>query len=403
MTSKLTARGVATAGPGKHCGAGGLRLLVTAGGSKRWVVQVTVKGQGRREFGLGSYPEVSLAEAGKKAAEAKEDGKQGIAYNATKDAPKVPTFEEAAEQYIEAHAPGWSNAKHVAQWASTLATYAEPIIGEMRVDRIGTEDVLRVLKPIWTTKTETAKRVQGRMENILDWAAALKHRTGDNPARWKGHLDKLLPAPSKVKQVEHHPAMPYDQVAAFMDELAGMESTSAKALQLLILTACRTSEVLGATWDEVDLETGIWTIPGSRMKAGREHVVPLSKPAVALLGALPRTLQPYLFPGWKQGRPLSNMALLQLMRGMGYGPQGTRGSCVPHGFRSSFRDWASEVSNFPRDACEAALAHSIADKVEAAYRRGNLLAKRRMMMEQWATYCTAPTATILQFRTTTSQ
>ena len=270
---------------------------------------------------------------------------------------------------------------------STLKTYARAEIGSKRVDAVATEDILKILSPIWATKTETAKRVQGRIENILDYAAAHKYRDPLNPARWRGHLDKLLPKPSRVKKVSHHPAMPHTEVPAFMVELLGNGSVSALALRLLILTATRTNEVLQAQWPEIDLQAAVWTVPAARMKTRREHRVPLSDAAMTILEALPRIEgNPYLFPGARHGRPLSNMALLQLMRGMGYGVAGDRGDYVPHGFRSSFRDWSGEVSSFPRDVAEMALAHVIENKVEAAYRRGDLFAKRRKMMQEWADY-----------------
>lgn len=269
----------------------------------------------------------------------------------------------------------------------TLKTYARSVIGSKRVDAVPTEDILKILSPIWTTKTETAKRVQGRVENILDYAAAHKYRDPLNPARWRGHLDKLLPKPSWVKKVTHHPAMPHSEVPAFVAELSINDSVSALALRFLILTATRTSEVLQAQWQEIDLESAVWIIPAKRMKARREHRIPLSGAATAILEALPSINgTPYLFPGARHGLPLSNMALLQLMRGMGYGVDSNRGDYVPHGFRSSFRDWSGKVSSFPRDVAEMALAHIIDNKVEAACRRGDLFAKRRKMMQEWADY-----------------
>ena len=252
------------------------------------------------------------------------------------------------------------------------------------------ERLLKILSPIWTRKTETAKRVQGRIENVLDYAAAHNYRDPVNPARWRGHLDKLLAKPSRVKKVTHHPAMPYEEVATFMAELKGYTSISSKALQFLILTATRTSEVLRSEWSEIDLDNETWTIPANRMKARREHRVPLSRQAVELLTQLPRVKgNPYVFPGARYGRPLSNMAMLQLMRGMGYGLDGERGDYVPHGFRSSFRDWTGEVTSYPRDVAEMALAHTIENKVEAAYRRGDLFEKRRAMMQDWADFITS--------------
>lgn len=401
MKSKvLTARTIAHLPPGKHLDGEGLMLVLAERNRGKWTLRVTV-GSKRREMGLGAYPAVPLAEARAKATEARKAVRVGLDPIAARkvEPERVPTFEEAAERYIEAHSPGWSNAKHAAQWVATLATYADPIIGDMPVDQITTERVLEVLTGIWTTKTETAKRVQGRMENVLDWSTAMKYRTGDNPVRWRGHLDKLLPGPSKVKTVTHHPAMAYGDVPGFMAELAGMSSVSSLALRFLILTATRTGEVIGATWDEVDLEAAVWTIPGARMKAGREHRVPLSAAALGILEALLRIVgNPYLFPGARHGRPVSNMAILQLMRGMGYGVGGDRGAFVPHGFRSAFRDWAGEVSSFPRDVCEMALAHVIESKVEAAYARGDLLAKRRTMMGAWADWCSRPTPAVAELR-----
>ena len=254
--------------------------------------------------------------------------------------------------------------------------------------------MLTILRPIWSSKTETAKRVQGRIENILDYAAAHGYRDTTNPARWRGHLDKLLPKRTRVKPIRHHPAMPYSEVPAFYENLQATPGLAFCALRFLILSACRTNEVLGARWREVDLDAAVWTVPPERMKTSgettREHRVPLSTPALDLLERLPRvSSSPFLFPGVREGRPLSNMALLQAMRRMGYGKDGAQGHYVPHGFRSSFRDWAGEVSNFPSDVCEMALAHAIRNKVEAAYRRGDLFEKRRKLMDAWAGFVTA--------------
>lgn len=385
---KLTSRKVATAPPGKYEDGGGLRLVVSSSGAKKWVLRFTIRGK-RREMGLGSFPDVALAEVRNKAAESRKLAKQGVDPIAARDAEiqNIPTFTTCAARYIRAQRRGWKNAKHARQWVSTLKTYARPAIGMKQVDMITTEDVLSILTPIWKTKTETAKRLQGRIENILDYASAHGYRDPLNPARWRGHLDKLLPKPSRVKTVNHHPAMPYTEVPTFMAELSDNDSISSLALQFLILTATRTSEVLNAQWNEIDLKSAVWTIPAERMKTRREHRVPLSEAAVAALDTLPLVnMNPYLFPGKRHGRPLSNMALLQLMRGMGFGVNGTRGDYVPHGFRSSFRDWSGEVSSFPRDVAEMALAHVIENKVEAAYRRGDLFAKRREMMQDWADY-----------------
>ena len=384
----LSPRKVATAGTGKHEDGGGLRLIVSKGGAKKWVLRFTINGK-RREMGLGSFPDVTLAAAREKATECRLQASNGIdPIEARRTEPeKTPTFTTCAARYIRAHHHGWKNKKHSKQWVRTLKTYARPVIGSKKVDSITTEDILKILSKIWTTKTETAKRVQGRIENILDYAAAHKYCDPMNPARWRGHLDKLLPKPTRVKKVSHHPAMPYTEVPAFMAELSQNSSISASALHFLILTATRTSEVLQAQWSEINLDEATWTIPESRMKAKQEHRVPLPEDAIAILKSLPRIEgNPYLFPGARHGHPPSNMALLQLMRKMGFGVNGTRGDYVPHGFRSSFRDWSGEVSSFPRDVAEMALAHAIENKVEAAYRRGDLFEKRRKMMQAWANY-----------------
>ena len=398
---KLTPRKVATVGTGKYEDGGGLRLVVSGTGARKWIFRFTIKGK-RREMGLGSFPDVGLADARGNASRYRIQVANGIdPIEIRRVEPEaVPTFTTCAARFIRSHRLGWKNAKHARQWVSTLKTYAKPVIGSKSVDTINTEDILATLSPIWTNKTETAKRLQGRIENILDFAAAHKYRDATNPARWRGHLDMLLPKPSRVRIVKHHPAMPYTKVPAFMQELSENCSVSALALQFLILTATRTSEVLQAQWSELDLEAAVWTIPGTRMKGKREHRVPLPDAALAIVKSLPRIKgNVHLFPGARYGRPLSNMALLQLMRGMGYGVKGERGDYVPHGFRSSFRDWSGEVSSFPRDVAEMALAHAIKDKVEAAYRRGDLFEKRRNMMQAWATYLvvTNANAKIIQF------
>jgi len=385
---RLTPRKVATAGSGKYEDGGGLRLMVSNAGSRKWVLRYTLNGK-RREMGLGSYPDVGLADARTKASEYRQQVSEKIDPIAARrvELEAIPSFTSCAARFIRSHRRGWKNAKHARQWVSTLKTYARPVIGLKLVDAIETKDILEILSPIWTTKTETAKRVQARIENILDFAAAHKYRDRANPARWRGHLDMLLPKPSKVRTVKHHPAMPYTEVPAFMKELSKNGSVSALALRFLILTATRTSEVLMAQWSEINMEAAVWTVPAERMKTRREHRVPLSDTMIADLNALPHLDgNPYLFPGARYGKPLSNMALLQLMRGMGYGVNGTCGDAVPHGFRSSFRDWSGEVSSFPRDVAEMALAHVIENKVEAAYRRGDLFDKRRKMMQAWTNY-----------------
>ncbi len=385
---KLSPQRVKNAPPGKYEDGAGLRLVVSKSGAKKWVLRYTLKGN-RREMGLGSYPDVSLAMARQLASEQRKLAITGIDPIAERRSAEIiiPSFTSCAARYIRAHRQGWKNKKHGRQWVSTLKTYARPIIGDVGVDAIKTEEIIKILSPIWSSKTETAKRLQGRIENILDYAAAHRYRESTNPARWRGHLDKLLARPSRVKKVQHHPAMPYDQLPDFFSQLSKNESVSAKALLFLLLTATRTSEVLKAEWSEIDKKKAVWTIPAARMKSGNEHRIPLSTQAVALLNNLVTVKDnPHLFPGAKQGKPLSNMALLQIMRGMGYGVKGANGNYVPHGFRSSFRDWTGEVTSYPRDVAEMALAHVIENKVEAAYRRGDLFEKRRKMMQEWASY-----------------
>jgi len=348
-------------------------------------------------MGLGSFADVGLAEARERAAEYRKQVKRGLdPIVARRIRPAAPTFTACAARYVRAHRHGWTSAKHARQWVSTLKTYARPAIGSKRVDAITTEDILKVLSPLWISKTETTKRVRARIENILDYAAARQYRDPLNPARWRGHLDKLLPKPSQVRTVRHHPAMPYPELPAFMAELAGDDSVPALALRFLILTATRTGEVLHARWDKIDHRAVVWVIPAERMKARRAHRVPLTDATVSLLEALPhRADNAYLFPGAHPGRPLSSMALLLLMRDMGYGVNGDRGAYVPHGFRASFRDWSGEVSSFPRDVAEMALAHVIENRVEAAYRRGDLFDKRRRMMQEWADYVSQELARLL--------
>ncbi len=400
---QLNSRKVDTIGPGRHPDGDGLYLVVTASLTRSWQARYTYGGR-RQWMGLGPAKGSNLAQARKDNEKWQDLARLGKDPKAAREAERlavqsVPSFTSCAAAFIRAHRRGWRNRKHGRQWVATLKTYARPIIGTKPIDQIGTEDVLKILSPVWLTRNETASRLRGRLENILDYAAARKWRDPLNPARWRGHLDKLLPKPAKVQSGDHHPAMPYTDVPAFMQRLRDQPSLSSSALQFLILTAARTNEVLGAQWSEIDLDNKVWTIPGGRqgrMKGGREHRVPLAPQAIALLEALPRVAgNPYLFPGARAGRPLSNMALLQLMRGMGHGVGGTLSSAVPHGFRSSFRDWSGEVSSFPRDVCEMALAHAIANKVEAAYRRGDLFEKRRLLMESWANYCTAVGAKVV--------
>ncbi len=390
LPGRLTVRRVETAPPGKHEDGDGLRLVVSRSGARRWVFRYRFGGR-RREMGLGSYPVVGLAEARQAAAAMRGLLASGVdpleRCHERERSAAPPGFTAAAARYIREHRRVWKNRKHARQWVSTLKTYARPVMGRVRIDQIATPHVLDVLRPIWREKPETAKRVQSRIESILDYAAAHGWRDAANPARWRGHLDKLLPKPSKVKRVRHHPAMPFAEAPAFMAELRTLPGLAARALELVILSAVRTGEALAARWEEIDLEGRVWTIPAERMKAKREHRVPLSDQAAALLKRLPSLGgSPYVFPGSRRGRPLSNMALLKRMRDMGFGPGGARGPYVPHGFRSSFRDWAAETTPFAREVVEMALAHAIADKTEAAYRRGDLFAKRRSLMQAWADY-----------------
>lgn len=388
---RLSARAVETAKPGYLADGGGLYLQVSTTESKSWVFRYERLGK-RREMGLGSLLNVSLAMARRKAAEARAMLGEGIDPLAEKQARLAAvrgtlTFREASEAYIAAHAAGWRNAKHGEQWRNTLATYVYPVIGGLPVNAIDTAHVLKVLEPIWTAKTETAKRLRGRIENVLDWAAARRHRDGENPARWRGHLDKLLARPSKVATVEHFAALPFAELPAFFAVLAQQPGIAAKALAFCILTATRTGETIGARWDEITGE--LWTIPAERTKARREHRVPLSKPALVILAEM-RTIADasgapvggFVFPGGRPGKPLSNMALLATLKRMG------RQDVTTHGFRSAFRDWCGESTSFPREVAETALAHVIKDKVEAAYARGDLLAKRAQLMAAWGRYCT---------------
>jgi integrase len=343
-------------------------------------------------MGLGGFPDVTLAGAYDKAraARAKIDAghdpilvrKQAASELIAAQATEV-TFSKAATSYLDAHGDAWRNAKHRQQWVNTLDTYAAPVIGRMLVRDVNHTHILTILEPIWKTKTETATRVRGRIESVLDWATVRGHRKGDNPARWKGHLDKLLPAPGKITKVEHHTALPIDAVGLFVGELRKREGIAARALEFAILTAARSGEVRGMTWAEVDLEAGVWTVPATRMKAEKEHRVPLSDQAKTLLMARTRIKDVSLVFPAPRGGMLSDMTQSAVLRRM-------KTPAVPHGFRSTFRDWAAERTNYPRDMAELALAHTLGDKVEAAYRRGDMLEKRRQMMQAWAEFCDLP-------------
>jgi integrase len=364
MASKLTARKVETAKPGKYSDGGNLYLIVSETGSRKWVLRFTWRGRAK-EMGLGSAASVPLADAREKAASARRKIAQGLnPIDERKRDGGIPTFGEMADDVRETLSAGFRNEKHKAQWKSTLETYAAPLRAKP-VDTIATDDVLAVLKPIWTTKAETASRVRGRIEKVLDAAKAKGFRDGENPARWRGHLDHLLPRPLKLAR-GHHAAMPY----------------SALALELCILTAARSGEILGMRWSEIDHDKKIWTVPADRMKAGREHRVPLSARAVVILRQLEKLkTSDFIFAGQARNKPLSNMAMEMVLRRMKIE------DATIHGFRSSFRDWAGNVSNFPREVTETALAHVIGDKAEQAYRRGDALEKRRKLMEAWASYC----------------
>jgi integrase len=378
--------------PGLYGDGKGLYLRVGEGSAKSWALRYMLDGRAR-EMGIGSYHDLSLAEARERARGYRKLVKDGIdpidqrrddrLAKRAERAKGGMTFRQAAEAYVAAHEAGWKNPKHAAQWPSTLAAYVYPLIGSLPVQAIDTGLVMRVLEPIWAKKPETAGRVRGRIESVLDWATSRGHREGDNPARWRSHLDNLLPQKSKIRKVEHHPALPFGQIGAFMAELRRQPGVAARALEFTILTAVRTGGVIGARWDEIDLAGRVWVIPPKRMKAGKEHRVPLSAEMLAILDALPREGD-FVFPGGKAGRPLSNMSMAMVLRRM------ARGDLTVHGFRSSFRDWAAERTNFPRDVAEMALAHTIGDKVEAAYRRGDLFQKRRQLMEAWAKFCAAP-------------
>lgn len=400
--SDLSVRRLTT--PGFHAvgGVSGLHLQVLSSGARTWILRVMVGGK-RRDMGLGGYPDVTLSMARERAREAKDKIRRGVDPIAERLALKSAlasargaqiTFDQAAAKYIEAMSHEWKNAKHQAQWAATLREYASPVIGSLLVSDIKLTHVEQVLSPIWTTKTETATRVRGRIEAVLNWATVRGYRHGDNPARWKGHLDKLLPRPSKVAKVEHFAALPWQEVGAFMEKLRKRAGTSARAVELAILTATRSNEIRGATWGEFDLDAGLWIVPGDRMKAGKEHRVPLSEDAVTILRALPRLEgQEFVFASPRGGK-LSDMSLTAVLRRMEV-------PATVHGFRSTFRDWAAEATNYPRDAAEMALAHTVGDKVEAAYRRGDLFEKRRRMMDDWAKFCRqAPiTADVVPIRT----
>lgn len=375
--------------PGMHAvgGVSGLCLQVAPGGSRSWILRVTV-GSKRREMGLGAFPDVTLAGAREKARAARlriEEGqdpileRERLASALRANQAKAMTFAKAAQQFIDDKGDEWSNAKHRAQWTSTLETYASPVIGRLLVSDVTQAHILAILRPIWKDKTETATRVRGRIEAVLDWARVRGYREGENPARWRGHLDKLLPAPTKVGRVTHHAALPIDAMPAFMAALRQRHGMAARALEFAVLTAARSGEVRGAIWSEIDTSAKSWSLPAVRMKGKRDHRVPLSPAAVALLDGLPRLEGADLVFFAPRGGQLSDMSLTAVTRRMEV-------LAVPHGMRSTFKDWCSERTDFPGEVSEMALAHAIPNAVEAAYRRGDLFEKRSELMRDWSVF-----------------
>lgn len=392
--NRLSARTVATKKrAGLYGDGGGLYLQLAPGGSKTWIFRyrspLTKK---PRYMGLGPVHSVGLPDARQKAETQRslllsgldpievreEENRKRVV-----EAARAVTFTQCAASYIESHRPGWRNAKHAEQWENTIATYCGPVIGKLPVADVDTGLVLKILEPIWSKKPETASRLRGRIENILDWAKARGHRTGENPARWKGHLNQLLPALAKKDRVTHHEAMPFAEVGGFVAKLREMPGVVARCLEFTILTTARTNEAIKSKPDEFDLDNATWIIPASRMKAKKEHRVPLSPRALQIARNMLDLKGEHLFPGAKRGKPISNMAMLQLLDRMDV-------RVTVHGFRSSFRDWAAERTGFPHEVCEMALAHTIPNAAEAAYRRGDLFEKRRGLMKAWADYLDTP-------------
>lgn len=400
IAAELSAIQLKKLGPGVHAvgGVPGLLLNVSPTRAKTWVLRVRVGGK-RREMGLGGYPGVSLAQARERAREHRDAIDRGIDPIAERVRAKAvlraqqaadKTFEQCARTYVQEKGGEWSNPKHKAQWLSTLETYAFPIIGRLPVSAVNLPHILQVLNqtqtvpggdaPLWQAKTETASRLRGRIESILDWATVRQYREGLNPARWKGHLDTLLQDPHKIKKVKHHEALPFQEIATFMETLRAQQGVGALALEFAILTATRSGEVRGAQWSEIDLKAGVWVIPAQRMKAKKEHRVPLSAQALCLLKKItPLEGNPLVFPA-PRGGAMSDMTLTAVMRRM-------KIQAVPHGFRSSFRDWAAEKTSYPKDLCEFALAHTLDSKTEAAYLRSDMLERRRHLMQDWADFC----------------
>ncbi len=414
MAGRLTAIGVrALVKPGRYTDGEGLHLYVKDADRRAWVLRYTRSGKSR-DMGLGAYPATTLAEARERASDARKHLRAGddpLAVREAAQGEKIATLEQtfrrAAEELMADKGKAWRSPKHRAQWASTLETYAYPVFGNQPVRDVDSDAVMRVLRPLWDRAPETGSRLRGRIEAVLDAAAARGWRTGENPARWKGHLASRLPSPRKVKATEHHPALPWSDVAGFVVELREREGVAARAVEMTILTACRSGEVRGMRWGEVDWDTAVWTIPSRRMKAGKPHRVPLSAAAVLLLRRM-RAGQPaaaaLVFPGAKVGAALSDMSLTAVLRRMNAVAEGatppwrdaaTGEPITVHGFRSTFRVWAGERAPYPREVVEAALAHTLKDKVEAAYQRSDLMERRRPLMEEWATFCTAAERTAI--------
>jgi integrase len=384
--NKLTSRFCRTVTkPGLYSDGGGLYFKFGETGGRSWVFRYQINGR-TRDMGLGPYPDVGLAEARDAAAECRRIRRQGLDPIVERDKAKprqaVPTFRECAEHYIADHQAGWRNPKHGRDWENSLATYAYPVIGKMSVDAVDLAAVLRVIQPHWESKTVTMDRVRSRIELTLAWATTRGYRQGDNPARWKGHLETLLPKKSKVAKIAHMAALPYADMPVFMAKLRSEDGVTARALEFAIVTASRSNEVLGAEWGECDREAGIWTIPGERMKSEREHRVALSPAALAVLDqmAAVRTSD-YVFPGPRNGHTLHERSMLDLLNRLSPDTKAT-----VHGFRSAFTDWAVERTNFPREVRELALAHAVGDKVEQAYRRSDMFQKRRALAEAWARF-----------------
>lgn len=394
--NKLSARGVENiAKRGRYSDGGGLVLQVSKWGTKSWIFRYE-RGGRDRHMGLGPLADLSLAEAREKAGRCRKllldgidprEARDGERRKRAEETAKTVSFEECAGLFLAAYEPTWRNPKHRVQWRSTLKTYVYPVIGALPASAVDTTLVMKILEPIWHAKPETAGRVRGRIESILDWAKGRGYRAGENPALWKGHLEHQLPKRSKVKRVRHHPALPYAEIPKFMAELRERDGQSARALEFTVLTAARTGAVIGALSSEVDFAAKVWTVPPERTgtkivgEGVKSRRVPLCDRAMWILERAPREEgNPHLFIGAARGQPLSNMAMLELMREM-------RPGYVPHGFRSTFKDWCSETTNYPSEVSEAALWHAVADKVEAAYRRGELFAKRRRLMDEWARYC----------------